>query len=132
MSKKRKSKEKAAAAGSSRDNTAEVSIKKRKHNLANKRQHTLLPQLQAQSEKQPAVNAREKARKKRAGTSIMAGAMDGIRATLDELLVENERRHKDAAAVEVASSKAALTSKKRQKMVAVLRELAQWKEKQHV
>jgi len=95
-------------------------IRKQKHTMAKKRQHALLPQLQAQAvaEKRPGAHVRDKARKKRAGTATISSAISGIRATLDELLTANEQLHKDAAAASDPSvSKAALTSKKRQKMV---------------
>lgn len=93
-------------------------VSKRTHTLAkNRKQHALLPQLEAEAASAHKQRAKKKDRQKRAGSSTIAGAMDGIRATLDELLAANERHHKSAA-VDASGSNAVLTSKKRQKMVA--------------
>lgn len=119
-----KPKKKSAAASSSSSSSLGAQhsssgggVSKRTHSLAKKKsmQHALLPQLQAEAASAH-KRAAKKDRQKRAGSSTIAGAMDGIRATLDELLAANEQHHKSAAAE--GSANAVLTSKKRQKMVA--------------
>ena len=94
-------------------------VAKRKHGLA-KRQHALLPQLSAAApETKKPESAKEKKRRKRSAKSAILGAVDGMRSSLDELLEENERKHREQAPGDGVAEKAhVITSKKRQKLVA--------------
>ena len=83
-------------------------VVKRKHGEG---KQALVQRLQAEA---PAhKSAKEKSRQKRAAKSKILGAVDGMKASLEELLEANERMHKASD-----SSLGSLTSKKRQKLVA--------------
>ena len=90
-------------------------VTKKKHALG-KQKNVLLPQLTAGApEPKKAESAKAKMRRKKSAKSAILGAVDGMRSTLDELLEENERKHREQSTDESGS---ALTSKKRQKLVA--------------
>ena len=74
-----------------------------------------MQRLQAEAPAKPkSESGAEKRRKKRAAKSAVLGAVDGMRASLEDLLSEGERR----AAAAAPSSGGSLSSKKRQKLVA--------------
>lgn len=105
-------------------------VAKRKHGATGKGQRALLGRLEAQQQQQTpgadggtkadAASARAKARRKRSKNSTILGAIDGMRAELDDLMAANEeRQHQRAMEAQDASlSKAAITAKRRQKLVA--------------
>ena len=95
-------------------------VAKKKH-IHGKRQHALLPQLSAAAPEQKRVeSAKEKKARKRSAKSAVLGAVDGMRSSLDELLAASEKKFKQQAedADMGPASSHAITSKKRQKMVA--------------
>lgn len=94
-------------------------IAKRKHAHADgakgQQRAALVQRLQAEAPAKPkSESGAEKRRKKRAAKSAVLGAVDGMRASLEDLLSEGERR----AAAAAPSSGGSLSSKKRQKLVA--------------
>ena len=92
-------------------------VAKRKHGHA-KREHALLPQLAAEApEPKRQESAKAKSRRKRAEKSTLLGAVDGMRSSLEELLAANERQQRDQVAG-ADQGPSAITSKKRQKLVA--------------
>ena len=117
----------AAASGGGTDaavaaeRSAKVGVAKRKHKSAGKQ--ALVQRLQAEAgsstAKPPADSIKEKQRKKRSAKSAILGAVDGMKASLEELLSSNEQRLREQQrADEARLSGSALSSKKRQKLVA--------------
>jgi excinuclease UvrABC helicase subunit UvrB len=94
-------------------------VAKKKHARTGKLD--LVQKLQAEAEGQPRIktsNVQQKSRRKRSAQSAILGAVDGMKASLEELLAANEERLSAQHKQEAKSSSAGLTSKKRQKLVA--------------
>ena len=112
-----KKKSAAIAQGSSRG----PGVAKKKHTLvvgSGKRALVKRLQGEAGSSKTARSNtkAKSKARNAKATNAIILSAVDGMKASLDELLAANEETHRQKADAEPAGS--SLTSKRWQKLVA--------------
>jgi len=90
-------------------------VAKKKHALGAKREHALLPKLKEAEASGKADVAVAKAKRKRAANSTVLGAVDGMRASLEELLAEGEAR---AAKSQAEDYSIGLNAKKRLKLVA--------------
>ena len=111
-----KQKAKAAASASpSKQPTEKKGVQKKKHKLE------LLSQLKAAAPEKPKPeSALEKKRRKRSAKSAILGAVDGMKASLDELLEANEGKHKKlkGGGSDAAAPSQAMAAVKRQKVVA--------------
>ena len=93
-------------------------VKKKKH--AAKKQHALLPRLEAEAPARSApLSAREKLQRKRAAKSTILGAnLSGMQASIEELIAANEQHYREQWEKSGGGgSSHALTARKRQKMV---------------
>ena len=110
-----KQKAKAASASPSKQPTEKKGVQKKKHKLE------LLSQLKAAAPEKPKPeSALEKKRRKRSAKSAILGAVDGMKASLDELLEANEGKHKKlkGGGSDAAAPSQAMAAVKRQKLVA--------------
>ncbi len=103
---------------SSRDSTIGQGVAKKKHALvAGSKRAVLAKRLEAEEASSKAgPSAKVKARKAKAANGTILSAVDGMKASLDELLTANEQVHRKKA--EVQQPGGSLTSKRRQKLVA--------------
>ena len=92
-------------------------IVKKKHALVAGGKRALVQRLEAEAaaSSKAGLSTKTKARKAKASNAVILGAVDGLKASLDELLAANAQVHRQRAEVELGGS---LTSKRRQKIVA--------------
>lgn len=91
-------------------------IVKKKHAYVAGGKRALVQRLEAEAaSSKSGLSTKAKARKAKASNAVILGAVDGLKASLDELLAANAQVHRQRAEVELGGS---LTSKRRQKIVA--------------
>jgi len=119
MAKKLKKPKAASAAADGAKAQLQQGVAKRKHTLVAGGKRALAQRLEAEavasSSKAAPTSAKAKARKSRATNATIMSAVDGMKASLDELLTANERAHRPGETEPAAGS--SLTSKRRQKLV---------------